>query len=99
LYMPPAKGERMSITDVSKELTAVLMPILPLLTTAGTKAVEEVGKGLGGSTLEKVRDLWTKMRAVGKSDSGLSEIASKVAESPSDERLQVRLSCEIAKML
>ena len=85
----------MDVALLAKDAIALLVPALPYLVTAGNKAVEEVGKKIGGDALDYAKTLWAKLRA----KPALQQAISDVVAAPKDEDAQAQLRLQLKKLL
>lgn len=52
----------MDLGALAHSVTAFLSPLLPYLLKPGEKAVEEIGKKIGGEAWDEAKALWAKLR-------------------------------------
>ena len=87
------------IALVAKEVAAFLIPALPYLVKAGEKAVEEVGKKIGGDAMEYAKRLWARLRPKAEAKPALQEAINDAAAAPEDEDAQAQLRLQLKKLL
>ena len=71
--------------QLAAAVAMTLAPFTPYLVKAGEKAVEEVGKKVGGAAWEKAQAVWAKLRARFGDDKEIDNAAGLVATDPDDE--------------
>jgi hypothetical protein len=76
-----------------------LAPFTPYLIRAGEKAVEEVGKKVGGGAWEKAQAVWDKIRARFGDDKEVDSAAGLVATDPEDEDYRATLAKVLGKKM
>lgn len=89
----------MDIALLAKDAVTLLAPALPYLVTAGNKAVEEVGKKIGGDALDYAKTLWAKLRPKAEAKPALLEAIKDAAAAPKDEDAQAQLRVQLKKLL
>jgi hypothetical protein len=89
----------MDVTLLAKDAVALLAPALPYLAMAGNKAVEEVGKKIGGDAMDYAKALWVKLRPKAEARPALLEAVKDAAAAPKDEDAQGQLRTQLKKLL
>ena len=89
----------MDVGLIAKDVVAFLAPALPVLIKAGEKAVEEVGKKIGGETMDYAKALWAKLRPKAEAKPALLEAVNDAAAAPKDEDAQAQLRIQLKKLL
>jgi len=84
---------------LAKDVAMFLVPALPYLIKAGEKAVEEVGKKIGGEALDYAKSLWAKLRPKAEATPLLKEAVEEVVAAPKDEDAQAQLRLQLKKLL
>lgn len=87
------------IALIAKDVAAFLVPALPYLVRAGDKAVEEVGKKIGGEAMDYAKRLWARLRPKAESTQALQAAISDAAAAPEDEDAQAQLRLQLKKLL
>jgi hypothetical protein len=90
---------QMDVSELVKQLTLMLIPLLPYLVKAGEKAAEEAGKKVGGDTWDKVKSLWDKLKSKIAAKPAAQEAVQDVARAPQDEDAQASLRQQLKKIL
>lgn len=67
-----------------KDMTAFLVPFLPDLTSAASKAVDEVGKQFGAEAFAKAKSIWAKLHPSLQARPAALEAVQDVAADASD---------------
>ena len=84
---------------LAKDVAMFLAPALPYLIKGGEKAVEEVGKKIGGEALDYAKSLWAKLRPKAEATPRLQEAVEEVVAAPKDEDAQAQLRLQLKKLL
>ena len=80
-----------TIRALAETLTQHLAPVLPHLAKVGDKALEEVGKKMGGgAAVEVLKKLWLRVRD--------KEAARELAGDPDDDLLREDFRVQIQKI-
>lgn len=85
--------------QLAAAVAAALAPFTPYLVKAGEKAVEEVGKKVGGAAWEKAKSAWDKIKARLGDDKEIESAAGLVAADPDDEDYWATLAKALGKKL
>jgi hypothetical protein len=89
----------MDITELARNLTAFLAPLLPYLLRAGEKAAEEAGSRLGEAAWERAKALWARLRPKVEAKPAAQEAAQGVAANPQDPDALGALRYQLRKLL
>ncbi len=89
----------MDIGELAKQMTAMLIPVLPYVVKTSDKFLEEVGKGMEDEAVRLAKVLWTKIRPKIESKPSILDAVKDVAEHPTDSDAQGALRLQIKKLL
>ena len=84
---------------LAKDVAMYLVPALPYLIKGGEKAVEEIGKNIGGAALDYAKSLWAKLRPKAEATPLLQNAVEEVAATPKDEDAQAQLRIQLKNLL
>lgn len=85
--------------QLAAALAATLAPFTPYLIKIGEKAVEEVGKKVGGAAWERAKAAWDKLKARFGDDEEVENAAGLMAANPDDEDYRAMLAKVLGKKL
>jgi hypothetical protein len=85
--------------ELAAAAAVTLAPFTPYLVKAGEKAVEEVGKKVGGVAWEKAQAVWAKIKARFGDDKEIDNAVGLVATDPDDEDYRATLAKVLGKKL
>ncbi len=77
--------------ELAAAAAMTLAPYTPYLIKAGEKAVEEVGKKVGGAAWEKAKAAWNKIKARLGDDQEIENAVGLLAANPDDEDYRAML--------
>jgi len=89
----------MDIGALAKEVTTLLVPLMPYLAKAGEKAVETVAQEIGKEGWGKAKTLWRKISQQTQAREAAREAVQEVIDHPTDEDAVAALRLQIKKVL
>jgi hypothetical protein len=89
----------MDVAAVAQQVTAVLVPFMPLLLRMSEHAAEEVGNRIGAEGWVLAKRSWAQLQDHAGRDQALRQAAQDVAAVPADPGAQMTLQRELERVL
>ncbi|MCK9296263.1 MAG: hypothetical protein M0P70_14395 [Desulfobulbaceae bacterium] len=89
----------MDIGVLAKEVTALLVPLMPYLAKAGEKAVETAAQEIGREGWDKAKNLWQRLWQGREEKEAVVEAVQEVIDHPADDDAVAALRLQIKKVL
>jgi hypothetical protein len=90
---------QMDVSELVKQLTPILIPLLPYLGKLGDGVVDGAGELMAAGTWERVKSLWAKLKPKVDAKPAAQEAVQDVARNPQDEDAQAALRQQLKKIL
>jgi formylglycine-generating enzyme required for sulfatase activity len=87
------------VVMLAKEVTTLLVPLVPYLAKAGEKAVETVAQEIGREGWGKAKNLWQRLWQGREEKEAVREAVQEVINQPGDEDAAAALRLQIKKAL
>jgi hypothetical protein len=87
------------IAMLAKEMTALMIPLLPYLAKAGEKAAEAVVQEIGKEGWAKAKALWQRLWQGRQGKEAVADAVQEVIAHPADEDAAAALRLQIKKVL
>jgi hypothetical protein len=89
----------MDIGILAKEVTDLIVPLIPSLVTLGEKAAEAMAQEIGKDGWDKAKTLWHKLWQGREEKEAVREAVQEVIDHPADEDAAAALRLQIRKAL
>lgn len=87
------------VVMLAKEVTTLLVPLMPYLAKAGEKAVETVAQEIGREGWDKAKNLWQRLWQGREEKEAVREAVQEVINQPRDEDAAAALRLQVKKVL
>jgi len=89
----------MDIALLAKDVTTMVLPLMPFLVKAGEKAAEMAAQEIGKEGWEKAKALWQRLWQGREEKEAVAEAVQEVINHPKDEDAVAALRLQIKKVL
>ncbi|MEW6289700.1 MAG: SUMF1/EgtB/PvdO family nonheme iron enzyme [Thermodesulfobacteriota bacterium] len=87
------------VVMLAKEVTTLLVPLVPYLAKAGEKAMETVAQEIGREGWDKAKNLWQRLWQGREEKEAVREAVQEVINQPGDEDAAAALRLQVKKAL